>query len=112
MGSGNSNFLPLIARDILVSCAGAAAEVEPVSHFGVGRALQVTLGEAWTRHNSYCLRSPKLSQLRTSSRRMRFEIIPRSSIQDGLEQERLNAERTAGGQLLSFRPVFPRVNFR
>ena len=109
VGSGNSHFLPLMALDILVSCAVAAVKMEQVSHFGVKTAL---LGEAWMWRNSYCLWSPKFLRLRTSSRRMRFEIIPHSSIQDGLEQERLNIERTARGQLLQFRPVFPRVNFR
>lgn len=32
MGSGNSNFLPLIACDIFVSCVVVAARVEQVSH--------------------------------------------------------------------------------
>lgn len=46
MGSGNSNFLPLVAHDTLVSCVVEAGKVEQVSRFGGRRALQVTLGEA------------------------------------------------------------------
>lgn len=68
MHSGNSNFLPLRACDILVSCV--------VSHFWVRRASQVTPGGARMWHYRYCVWSSELLQLRTSPRRMWFELFP------------------------------------
>ena len=69
--SRNSNFLPLRACDILVSCVVFQSKESFAGHKARG---------GWMWHCRYCVWSPKALQLKTSSRNVWFELIPHSCI--------------------------------